>query len=80
MELFADFQTLIRYLCRASSDTVLDLRDHVLDFWDWVLGREVEIIEGPKPFMPVKSPKSVPASSPSSPNAPLPPDTPSDSR
>lgn len=74
MEWFANLQTLIRYLSRSFSDTVLDLRDHVLDFWDWVLGREVEIIEGPKPFLPVKSAKSSPASSPST------PDTLSDSR
>jgi hypothetical protein len=80
MELLDNLQTLIRYFCRSFSDTVLDLRDHVLDFWDWVLGREVEIIEGPKPFLPVKSSKSVPPSSLSVPPSAGSPDLPGGSR
>ncbi len=80
MELMADVQTLIRYLYRSSSDTVLDLWDHILDFWDWVLGREVEIIEGPKPFLPNKSPKSPTSTSPSRPDSLRSPDASSDPR
>jgi hypothetical protein len=80
MELLSNLQTLMRYLYRSSSDTVLDLRDHILDFWDWALGREVEIIEGPKPFLPSKSSKPIPAQSPFEPRASRSSETPPGSR
>jgi hypothetical protein len=72
MELLTALQTLIRYLCRSFSDSVLDLRDHFLDFCDWVLGREVEIIEGPKPFLPHKP--APPANTPPPPPSEAPPE------